>query len=72
MERHRDIYQIKKKYNKTRRGVPVVAQRVKNPANSHEKAGSLTGLGQHVKDTLLPQAVTDEAWIWYCCGCGLV
>ena len=48
-------------------GVPVVAQRVKNPTSIHEDAGLSPGLTQEVKDPALPQAaalVTEVAWIW--------
>ena len=38
-------------------GVPVVAQRVKNPASIHEVEGSIPGLAQWVRDLVLPQAV---------------
>ena len=31
-------------------GVPVLAQQVKNLINNHEKAGSIPGLAQWVKD----------------------
>ena len=54
-------------------GVPVVAQRVKNPTSFHEDAGSSAGLARWVKDPELPQAaawVIDAAQIRYCCGCG--
>ena len=35
-------------------GVPVVAQRVKNPNSIHEDAGSTPGFTQRVKDPVLP------------------
>ena len=38
-------------------GVPIVAQKVENPASIHEDAGSIPGLDQWVKDLVLPQAV---------------
>ena len=38
---------LKKRKNKTKKqGVPVVAQRVKNPTSIHEDAGSIPGLAQ--------------------------
>ena len=37
------------------RGVPVVAQQVKNPTSTHEDAGSIPGLTQWVEDLALPQ-----------------
>ena len=36
------------------RGVPVVAQWVKNPTNTHEDTGSIPSLAQWVKDPVLP------------------
>ena len=38
-------------------GVPIVAQRVKNPASTCDDAGLIPGLAQLVKDPELPQAV---------------
>ena len=40
---------------KSERGVPIVAQRVKNPTSTHEDAGSIPGLTQWVEDLALPQ-----------------
>ena len=47
-------------------GVPIVAQRVKNPISIHEDADLIPGLSQWVKDPVLPQTVvqvTDVARI---------
>ena len=38
-------------------GVPVVAQRIKNPTSIHEDSGLIPGLTQGVKDPVLPRAV---------------
>ena len=35
-------------------GVPVVAQRLMNPANVHDDMGSIPGLAQWVEDLALP------------------
>ena len=44
-------------YKKRRSGIPIVAQRVKNPASIHDDAGSIPGLTQWVKDLALPCTV---------------
>ena len=38
-------------------GVPVVAQRVKNPTSIHEDEGSIPDFAQCIKDPVLPQAM---------------
>ena len=42
---------------KVKRGVPTVAQRVKNPTSIHKDAGLIPGPTQWVKDLALPWAV---------------
>ena len=43
-----------KSFSEGPRGVPLVAQQVKNPINIHEAAGLIPGLMQWVKDPVLP------------------
>ena len=38
------------------KGVPIVAQRVKNPKSIHEDVSLIPGFTQWVKDPVLPQA----------------
>ena len=38
------------------KGVPIVAQKVKNPASIHEDSGLIPGLTQWIKDLELLQA----------------
>ena len=50
-------------------GVPVVAQQVKNPNNTHVDAGSIPGLAQWVKDPQLLWAAAQVSavallWLW--------
>ena len=40
--------------NKKSQGVPVVAQRIKNPTSIHEDAGWIPGPTQWIKDPELP------------------
>ena len=45
-------------YNlKTKRGIPVVTQQVKNLTSIHENVGLIPGLTQWVNDLVLPQAM---------------
>ena len=58
----------------TCRGLPVVAQQVKNLTRIHEDADWIPGLTQWAKDLALLRAVgytADKARIWHCYGCGV-
>ena len=44
-------------------GIPTVAQWVKNPASTHEDAGSISGLVQWVKNPVLPRAAVLQMWL---------
>ena len=55
-------------------GVPVVAQRLKNPTRNHEVAGSIPGLAQWVKDSSIAvscgvgcRCSLDLALLWLWC-----
>ena len=51
-----------------------MTQQVKNLTSILEDVGSIPGLTHWVKHMALPQAVvwvTDAAWIWCCCTCGI-
>ena len=55
------------------KGVPLVAQWVKNLPGIHEDVGSSPALAQGVRDPALPQAVAQVAhvaWTPHCCGRG--
>ena len=56
------------------KGVPVVAQQVKNLTSIHKDVGSVPDLAQWAKDPVSLQAdaqVVEADRIWCCCGCGV-
>ena len=58
------------KFNNYLRGSSCGSLRIQHSVRECES--SIPGLAQCVKDPVLAQAVawvSDEAWIWYCCGC---
>ena len=42
-----------------------MAQWVKNLTSTYEDVGLIPGLGQWVKETVLPQSVGRLLWLWY-------
>ena len=55
--------------------LPLWLSGLRIPDSLQKDMGSIPGLTQWVKDPTLLQAaveVPDVAWIWRCCGCGVV